>query len=28
VLSTSKGILSSKKAKEMGIGGELLFYVW
>ncbi|MCX8082572.1 MAG: 30S ribosomal protein S8 [bacterium] len=28
VLSTSKGILSSKKAKETGIGGELLFYIW
>jgi len=28
VLSTSKGILSSKKAKEIGLGGELLFYVW
>ena len=28
VLSTSKGILSNKKAKESGTGGELLFYVW
>ena len=28
IISTSKGILSSKKAKEIGIGGELLFYVW
>ena len=28
VLSTSKGILSNKQAKESGTGGELLFYVW
>ncbi|MCM8820558.1 MAG: 30S ribosomal protein S8 [Candidatus Omnitrophica bacterium] len=28
VLSTPKGILSSKKAKDNGIGGELLLYVW
>ncbi len=28
VLSTSKGILSGKEAKEAKIGGELLFNVW
>lgn len=28
VLSTSKGILSSRKATEMNLGGELLFYIW
>ena len=28
VLTTSKGIMSNKKAKEIGIGGEVLFYIW
>ena len=28
VLSTPVGILSDKKAREQGVGGELLFYVW
>jgi len=28
VLTTSKGVMSSKKAKEIGVGGELLFYIW
>ncbi|MGB9678054.1 MAG: 30S ribosomal protein S8 [Candidatus Ratteibacteria bacterium] len=28
VLTTSKGVMSNKKAKEIGIGGELLFYIW
>ncbi|MCM8818699.1 MAG: 30S ribosomal protein S8 [Candidatus Omnitrophica bacterium] len=28
VLTTSKGIMSNKKAKELEIGGELLFYIW
>ncbi|MDD3726012.1 MAG: 30S ribosomal protein S8 [Candidatus Ratteibacteria bacterium] len=28
IISTSKGIMSSKKAKEIGEGGEILFYVW
>ncbi len=28
VLSTSRGIFSNKKARELGVGGELLFYVW
>lgn len=28
VLSTSKGIMTNFKAKDLGIGGELLFYIW
>jgi small subunit ribosomal protein S8 len=28
VLSTSKGVLDDKKAREMEVGGEFLFYVW
>jgi small subunit ribosomal protein S8 len=28
ILSTSKGILTDKEAKEMKIGGEVLAYVW
>jgi small subunit ribosomal protein S8 len=28
ILSTSKGIMTNQKAKELGIGGELLFYIW
>lgn len=28
ILSTSKGIMTNFKAKELGIGGELLFYIW
>ncbi|HOJ31061.1 MAG TPA: 30S ribosomal protein S8 [bacterium] len=28
VLTTSKGIISSRKAKELNVGGELLFYIW
>jgi small subunit ribosomal protein S8 len=28
ILTTSKGVMSSKKAKEIGIGGEVLFYIW
>jgi small subunit ribosomal protein S8 len=28
VISTSKGVMSNKKAKELGLGGELLFYIW
>ena len=27
ILSTSKGICTGKKAKELGIGGEVLFYI-
>lgn len=28
IVSTSKGILSDKEAREQGIGGEVLAYVW
>lgn len=28
ILTTSKGIMSNKKAKELGIGGEILFTIW
>src|SRR5438552_599727 len=28
VLSTSKGVVSSKEANKKGIGGELLFQIW
>jgi len=28
VLTTSKGIISDKKAREIGIGGEILFTIW
>lgn len=28
ILSTSKGIMTNQQAKELGIGGELLFYIW
>ena len=28
ILSTSKGIITNLKAKELGIGGEVLFYIW
>ena len=28
VLSTSKGVLSSRKAKEVKVGGEVLCHVW
>jgi small subunit ribosomal protein S8 len=28
ILSTSKGIMSDKKARALGIGGEVLCYVW
>ena len=28
VLTTSKGIMSDKKAREIGVGGEVLFYIW
>ena len=28
VISTSKGIMTNLKAKEIGIGGEVLFYIW
>jgi small subunit ribosomal protein S8 len=28
ILSTSKGILTNSQAKELGIGGEILCYIW
>lgn len=28
ILSTSKGILTNNKAKKLGIGGEVLCYIW
>jgi len=28
VISTSKGIVTDKEAKEMGLGGEIIGYIW
>ena len=28
IISTSKGMMSSKKAKQAGVGGEVIGYVW
>ena len=28
IVSTSKGIISDKEAREMGVGGEVIGYVW
>jgi small subunit ribosomal protein S8 len=28
VISTSKGVMTNLKAKQLGIGGEVLFYIW
>lgn len=28
IISTSKGIMTNTKAKELGIGGEVLCYIW
>ena len=28
IISTSKGVMSNLKAKELGIGGEVLCYIW
>ena len=28
IISTSKGVMTNLKAKEMGIGGEILCYIW
>ena len=28
IISTSKGILSDKQARELGVGGEVVCYVW
>ena len=28
ILSTSKGVMTNQKARELGIGGEVLCYIW
>ncbi|MBU4487080.1 MAG: 30S ribosomal protein S8 [Candidatus Delongbacteria bacterium] len=28
ILSTSKGVITNKKAKELNVGGEVLCYIW
>jgi small subunit ribosomal protein S8 len=28
IVSTSKGVMTNLKAKELGIGGEVLCYIW
>ena len=28
ILSTSKGVITNLKAKELGVGGEILCYIW
>ena len=28
IISTSKGVISDKKARALGIGGEVICYVW
>ena len=28
IMSTSKGVMTNLKAKELGVGGEVLFYIW
>jgi len=28
IISTSKGVMTNNKAKELGIGGEVLCYIW
>jgi small subunit ribosomal protein S8 len=28
ILSTSKGVLTDKRAKELGVGGEVIAYIW
>ena len=28
IISTPKGVMTNLKAKELGIGGEVLFYIW
>ena len=28
IISTSNGIVSDKKARELGVGGEVICYVW
>ena len=28
IISTSKGVISDKEARKMGVGGEVICYVW
>ena len=28
IVSTSKGVVSDKEARELGVGGEIIGYVW
>ena len=28
IISTSKGVMTDKKARKLGVGGEVLAYVW
>ena len=28
IISTSRGVLTDKEARKIGVGGELLFYIW
>ena len=28
IISTSKGVMTDKKARELGVGGEVLAYIW
>ena len=28
IISTSKGVVSDKQARKMGVGGEVICYVW
>ncbi len=28
IISTNKGVMTDKKAREMGVGGEVLAYIW
>lgn len=28
IVSTSKGIMTDKKARELGVGGEIIAFVW
>ena len=28
IVSTSKGIVTDRKARELGVGGEILAFVW
>ena len=28
IISTSKGVMTDKQARKLGVGGEVLFYIW